>query len=159
MKFLIAIIFTLFFTSISFAQTSFFGKITDKETNEELIGANVVVEQNGVFIVGTTTDYNGDYKIDIEPGVFDVKITMIAYPESLIIGVVVKPGLENKLDVQLDAGLILEPIRVICINIPMIEVDQTTSNTLQTTEEIQRSPSRNTNELIMNTAGVSSARY
>ena len=45
------------------AQTSLVGKITAAETGEDLIGANVILEKNGVFVIGTSTDFNGNYKI------------------------------------------------------------------------------------------------
>ena len=71
MKYLFAVIFTLLFSISSEAQTSLYGKITDAETGEELIGANVIVEQNGVFKAGTITDFNGIFIVDIDPGTYN----------------------------------------------------------------------------------------
>ena len=152
--FLLSLAFLLVST-FSIAQTSLFGKITDKETGEELIGANIVLEQNGVFKEGTITDFNGIYKINIDQGTYDIKVSMIGYPESLISGVVVKPNQDNKLDVVLDAGLVLDVIVVTEYKVPLIEVDNTTQGQVITADQIRNLPTRNVNALASTAAGLS----
>jgi len=72
--FLIILLFSIFSLS---AQTALGGKITDADSGEELIGANIVLERNGVFISGTASDFNGVFKLVIDPGTYDVRITSI----------------------------------------------------------------------------------
>ena len=84
---------------------------------------------------------------------------MIGYPEIRINGVIVKPNQENKLDVQMQAELIL-----ICCFGPIycpqiIEMDNTTSGTTLNNVDIQNSPFRNVNDLIISTPCVSPASY
>ena len=50
------------------------GKVLDKEYNDVLPFANVVV--NGTS-AGTTTDFEGNYSIKIEPGVYTVTFSFI----------------------------------------------------------------------------------
>ena len=145
----------LFVSTFAFAQTSIFGKITDEETGEDLIGANIVLEQNGVFKAGGATDFNGMYKIDVDPGTYDVKVTNIGYPERLITGVVIKPNQENKVDVQLTAGVILTEVVVTEYEVPLIEVDNTTQGQTLTADQIVKLPTRNVSALASIAAGVS----
>ena len=104
MKQLTLLFLFLSINCFSFAQTSLYGKITDAETGEDLIGANIILEENEVFKAGTSTDFSGIFKIDIDQGTYDVYISFLGYPTHLIKGVLVKPNQENKLDVELDAG-------------------------------------------------------
>ncbi len=145
----------------SLAQSSLQGKVTDAETGEDLIGANVVFEKNGVFRNGTSTDFEGSYNVKLDPGIYDVKVSTIGYPVYLIQGVLVKPGQINQLDVEIP-----EPLHTICYGhvsieyiVPLIEIDNNSSVVTQTSRGIQRSPFRNTHDLILTAAGVSSASY
>ena len=56
-----------------------FKKVTDEETAEELIGANVVVSQNDIVMTGASTDFNGNYSIALDPGEYDVIISYVVY--------------------------------------------------------------------------------
>ena len=62
------------FTSFMYAET-LTGKITDSETGEPLAGAQVFVK--GTF-VGTTTDVNGSYSLDVD-GNATVVVAYIGY--------------------------------------------------------------------------------
>ncbi len=108
------------------AQTFLVGKITDAEKGEELIGANIVLEQNGTFKAGTTSDFNGVYNIKIDTGTYDVKVSIVGYPESQFQGVIVKPDKANLLDVQMSSGVLLDLVVVTEYKIPLIERDNTT---------------------------------
>jgi TonB-dependent receptor len=78
------------------------GKIVDKNTNEELIGANVL-------IVGTTTgastDIDGKYVINgLVEGNYTVKISYISYQTITVEKVHVKTGSNTKIDVALESA-------------------------------------------------------
>ena len=51
--------------TISFAQTTITGKITDSESGIPLIGANVLIQNS---YSGTTTDLDGNYTLEVENG-------------------------------------------------------------------------------------------
>ncbi|MEO1624049.1 MAG: hypothetical protein AAFV25_02745, partial [Bacteroidota bacterium] len=61
------------FCSISLsAQNSFlYGKVTDQETDEESIGANLVLMRQGVYVAGTATDFDGNYRMEVDKGTYD----------------------------------------------------------------------------------------
>ena len=67
------ILFSLLFSSICFSQIVVKGKISDKLSKEELIGANVVWELQNV---GVTTNFEGYYKINIPSKTFPIKLTV-----------------------------------------------------------------------------------
>ncbi len=135
-------------------QTSIYGKVTDVETGEGLIWANIVLTKNGVFFTGTATDFEGNYNIPVDPGTYAVKITYTGYPEKSITGVIVKANQSSKLDIQIEEGFI-----IYCghseYKIPLIEIENTTSKTEMTSEQIRNQPSKNITELIQSTPGVS----
>ena len=59
------------------AQTSLRGKVFEKETGEPLLFANVALKKDGVFIIGTQTDFDGIYTIsNIEPGTYTLEASL-----------------------------------------------------------------------------------
>ncbi len=75
-QFLYLIIFALF-SSLSFAQTGeLAGKVMDKEYNDILPFANVIIKETGT---GTTTDFEGNYSLKLEEGVYTVVFSFIGY--------------------------------------------------------------------------------
>lgn len=59
---------------ISFAQT-ISGKVTDGSNGETLIGVNIITEAN----VGTTTNFDGEFELKLEPGTHTVTFKFIGY--------------------------------------------------------------------------------
>ena len=70
--------FIILLSSVLFAQNNnISGFITDKETGEALIGANVFIQQTGN---GMSTDRNGYYVIqDILPGSYSLIVSYWLY--------------------------------------------------------------------------------
>jgi hypothetical protein len=61
------------------------GRVKDFETNDPIPFANIVLEQNGKFISGTTTDIEGNYLFKpIQPGNYQLKCTYVGYNQVLI---------------------------------------------------------------------------
>ena len=78
----------LIWTTGVFSQTGeLSGKVIDKEYNDILPFANVVVEGTSA---GTTTDFEGTYSIKLEPGVYTVVFSFIGYETAEISEVVIK---------------------------------------------------------------------
>ncbi len=63
----------LFFCSLSYSQIVIKGKVTDKVTKEELIGANIIYEKKQI---GVNSDINGDYTIEIPVNKFPIEISI-----------------------------------------------------------------------------------
>lgn len=86
-------------TSLSvFAQGSISGTIIDEKYSEPLIGANVVIEGTST---GTSTDFDGKYQFEVEPGTYTVVVSYIGYNEKKIEEVEIKDGEITYLDVAL----------------------------------------------------------
>lgn len=103
-RLLLAIIsvFSLFSINLFSQQTSSIaGKITDKSTNEELIGANVLVLGT---TIGASSDIDGNYVIkNLAEGNYTIKISYVSYNSVTVENVLVKAGTTTKLDVSLSS--------------------------------------------------------
>lgn len=64
-----------------YAQTNISGTVTDAKSGETLIGANVIVKGT---LVGTITDFNGNYTLEIPEGYSDVKFSFTGYTSQTI---------------------------------------------------------------------------
>jgi Ca-activated chloride channel family protein len=124
----------LLLAACTYAQTALQGKITEKETGDAVIGANVVLKQNGVLITGANTDFEGNYHIPhIDPGEYDVEVSYVGFPTKKINGVIVQEGKMTTLDIQLEAGGIdLESVVITGYKVPLIQQDNMTSGSVIT---------------------------
>lgn len=138
-------------------QSLVYGKITDQETGEELIYANIVLEtQNGTFVTGTSTDFEGNYTLSVADGIYTLKISYTGYPDREITDILIKDLESFQLDVEMETGIAID----VCIflpyyPIPLIEHDNTSSIYTQRSPQIQKAPVKNINKLIINSPGVS----
>lgn len=155
--FRVFLIFLIFiFGKNGISQTAITGKVTDTETGEEMISANIIVARNGVFIQGETTDVDGNYNIRIDPGTFDMEISYTGYATQKIAGIVVVKGKATKVNAQLKSGG-----EIIWFGgcggwtIPLIRQDENPNKLKITSEKIRYLPTRNINEIITITPGVS----
>ena len=95
--FLFAIL-TIFAIGFVFAGTTgkITGHVTDAETGLPLPGANVVVEGS---VLGGAADLDGYYAIlNVPPGTYNVRATVIGYEAMVFRNVVVKIDLTTTLD-------------------------------------------------------------
>ena len=100
MKSLLIILTILAATISGFAQQGTLkGKVTDKTTGEEVIGAVVFIKGTSK---GTTTDYEGNYTLPLEPGTYNVSVTFLAYKPFESAGVSIKSGQPTTLNIQLE---------------------------------------------------------
>lgn len=75
------------------------GYVYDAETGETLIGVNVVVVGT---TKGTATNFDGYFEIDnLEAGIYDLKISYLAFQTQIITGIEVKAGEIVSVDVVL----------------------------------------------------------
>lgn len=75
------------------------GTVSDKANSETLIGVNVVVEGS---TAGTVTNFDGEYKLDLEPGTYNISFSYITYATQTITGVEVKAGQNTALTILLE---------------------------------------------------------
>ena len=60
------------------------GKVTDKANGEPVFGATVAVWAGGKLVTGTTTGYEGEFKVISPVSDFEVHVTFIGYREAVI---------------------------------------------------------------------------
>ncbi|MEM6964708.1 MAG: von Willebrand factor type A domain-containing protein, partial [Bacteroidota bacterium] len=119
----------LFLSTFLVAQTTLTGKVTDAESGEELIGANVQVFRNGAFVVGDATDIDGNFSLRVDPGTYDIDFSYTGYPTQKVEGVIAVASHATKVDVQLQTGTgqVLDEIVVTGYKVPLIRQDETSS--------------------------------
>ncbi|MEO1518449.1 MAG: TonB-dependent receptor [Bacteroidota bacterium] len=91
--------------TLLFGQRTISGQITDAETSEPLIGANVLIQGTAQ---GTATDFDGKYTLEVPDGATGLVISYTGYTEQNI-----ELGASNVVDIQLSSGAILEEVVVI----------------------------------------------
>ncbi|HMA61890.1 MAG TPA: TonB-dependent receptor [bacterium] len=96
----ISLILTLLFTvTLSASTGKIAGHVRDGETREPISGANVVVEGTSL---GAATNMDGYYAIlNVPPGTYNLKVTMIGYREVTVKNVEVKIDLTTNIDVDM----------------------------------------------------------
>lgn len=132
------------------------GKVTDKDTEEGIPFANVVVERNGAFVTGATSDFDGFYSIKpITPGSYDVKVSFVGYQPKSINGVVVNDGKITFLDMAIGSSAeLLNVVEIVEYKVPLLKEDETSTGSTVTKEDIENLPTRNVNSIASTTAGV-----
>lgn len=96
-KFLLVAVLT--FVHFGFAQTGTIrGKLMDGEFNEVLPFANILIKGT---TIGTTSDFEGAYSLDVEPGTYTLSFSFLGYTSQEITDVVVEAGKTVDVNVSL----------------------------------------------------------
>lgn len=152
----------VFIPSYSWSQTDkgkISGKIIDKSTGEDLIGAAVVLENNGG---GCVTDVEGKYVLSVAPGNYTLTFSYISY-QTQKIQVTVKPGEVTFADVVMEeSGNTLSEI-VISYTIQKssalsLLTERRNAATVSdgvSAELIRRTPDRTTSDVLKRITGAS----
>jgi TonB-dependent receptor len=108
----ITVVCTLFLSLALQAQVLIQGHVTDKQSNEPLTGAAIMVDGTGK---GTTTDIDGNYKISgLAPGKYNLTISYVSYNKQRIANVTVAGGATTTQDIAMEeAGLALNAVQVV----------------------------------------------
>jgi len=128
------------------------GKVTDAATGEPLIGVNVIVEGT---TLGAATDKDGEYYIiNISPGIYSVKATMIGFRTSNIEKIRVQVDLTTKADFQLTSATVQVGKEVTVIAHKEIQKDLTSSERSMQADQIDMMPARDLTSLLSIQAGI-----
>jgi len=129
------------------------GTVTDKKSGEKLPGVNVLVVGTNL---GSATDLNGEYFIlQVPPGEYTVKISMIGYKNLIIQNVSVRAELTTRIDGELEETSVEIGGEVIVVaQRPVIQKDVTASIQFFGAEEILRLPVIDAKEGLFVQAGV-----
>lgn len=128
------------------------GKVTDKETKEALVGANVSIEGT---TAGAATDIEGNYTIlNVPAGVVTVKATFVGYAAVVISNVRVNNDLTTSLDFTLSSeSVTLREVEIIAER-PLVNKSATNAVRITTGEDIASLPVRGINNVIALSPGV-----
>ena len=147
---------SLFFgTALIAQQTILSGSVTSAE-GEQLIGATVKLTKGTQFVRGGITDIDGNYRISVDPGTYDVKVTYTGYAESVTTGVQVLTGKINTYDVVLKSSTILDEVVITDYKVPLVKQDETSTGQTLTSENIKHLPTRSVSQIVATTAGATS---
>lgn len=111
MRHIILLLICMFFSFGSFAQNgSFVGTVKDKETQEPIIGAVVIVTGTEY---GDQTDTGGNFRIlNIKPGSYDISVQYLGYQTVRLFNVLASNGNANVLNVELQKSIQLNEVVV-----------------------------------------------
>ncbi|MGE5430956.1 MAG: TonB-dependent receptor [Syntrophomonadaceae bacterium] len=128
------------------------GKVTDLQSGEPLIGANVIVDGTSQ---GSSTDVNGEFQIqNLEAGVYVLRSSFIGYQTVTISNVRVNADLTTEMNFQLPAeGISVGTITIFAPK-PLVNKDNTNAVRVTTSEDISAIPVRGVNNIVGLTAGV-----
>jgi outer membrane receptor protein involved in Fe transport len=144
-----------FLSPVLFAQTTgkISGKVFDARTKEPLIGVNVIIEGS---VMGAATNMNGHFDIlNVPPGVYSVRASMIGYTSVRIDELRVSIGLTTEANFELsDAAIELGEEVVIIAERPLIQRDLTATSARINSDEIRVMPVEDVQSLINLQAGV-----
>ncbi|MGE5498724.1 MAG: TonB-dependent receptor domain-containing protein [Syntrophothermus sp.] len=129
------------------------GTVRDKSSGETLPGVNVVLLGTKL---GATSDANGTFIIlNIEPGTYSARASMIGYQTVTVEGLTVRTDLTTPLDINLEGtSIALSKEIVIIADAPVIQKDVTSSVQNINIRDMERVPTRDAKQSLMVRAGV-----
>ena len=128
------------------------GTVVSTETGEPLIGANVMVDGTPL---GAATDLNGKYFIlQVPPGTYSIKFSMIGYQALIVNDVRVKLDLTSTVDGSLNRSAVGLDEVVVQAERAMIQTDVTYSQANISSEEVDMLPVEEFEDVLALQAGV-----
>lgn len=139
--------------SFTFAQNGrISGKVTDQQTGEPLVGANVIILGTSL---GAASDVNGEYIINnVGAGQYSVKASYIGYQDVTVSDLIVNTGLTTRLNFELQTKGFSTSEVVIVSQRPLIEKTSTNAVRIVGSEDIEKLGLRNLNSIVELQAGV-----
>ncbi len=156
MKFVYALLITLvlgFSISILAGTTGkIAGKVTDAETGQPLVGVNIIIEGT---TMGATTNLDGSYAIlNVPPGTYNVRFSMVSYEKVTVQGVVVEIDLTSTVNAELRTTTLTTSEVVISATQPVVVKDVANSVYNIKTESVQTLPVQTVTEVLNLQAGI-----
>lgn len=130
------------------------GNISDG--SEGLIGATIKVMRGSEFVRGTITDYEGNYRTNLEPGVYDVEVSYTGFKAQRRGKISVSADKINGMNVIMYNQNMLEEVVMVAYRIPETEQDRTASAQTLTSDQIRSLPTRSVNTIVATTVGATS---
>ncbi|MDZ7724245.1 MAG: carboxypeptidase-like regulatory domain-containing protein [candidate division KSB1 bacterium] len=128
------------------------GKVIDKNTQEPLPGANVVIEGTKM---GAATDLEGEYFIiNVQPGIYAVRATMMGYTVVTKTNVRVAVDQTTTIDFELEPTVIEGQQISIVSERPVVDKDITGSQEIMDAGYIERAPIADLSGALSQKVGV-----
>lgn len=128
------------------------GRITDASTGEALIGVNVFIPATGQ---GSATDLEGRYMIlNVSPGEYELRCSMIGYSEQVIEGIRVMVDLTTNQDTKMTLSIIEGDIVTVTADRSMIQADITHAQANIGAAELEALPVESFQAAVSLQAGV-----
>jgi outer membrane receptor protein involved in Fe transport len=129
------------------------GRVVDSNTNDPIIGANVIIDGTKI---GASTDVDGYYNIlNVAPGTYTLRATVIGYRVVSISNVKVSVDLTTKIDFVLtEATVELNQEVLIVAQRPIVQKDLTSSSSKVSSDQIKAIPVEDVAGLVNLQAGV-----
>jgi len=128
------------------------GTVTDQSTGEPLIGVNVFIPATGQ---GGATDAEGNYYIlNIAPGEYQLRCSMIGYSEQVIDGIRIMVDLTTTQDVQMTLSIIEGDVVTVTADRSMIQADITHAQANISAAELEALPVESFQAAVSMQAGV-----
>ena len=129
------------------------GTVTDSK-KEPLVSATVIVTQNGKYMAGVPTDFDGNYSIKLlDPGYYDVRVTYLGFDTLTMKGVVVNPSEKTGVNFTMKLGN-GQQLKDVILHWKKKPVDKYKHNTILTAQEIKSKPTTLTTDLVAITPGI-----
>lgn len=154
--FLLIISFELVFAQ----KGSITGVVVDRETNQTIVGANVVI--TGTF-TGTSTNLDGEYELkNLNPGTYSLTVSFISYQTDTVKNIVVKPGQTTRVNFKLKPvqqeleGVVITGTRTTSTEISMINAIKSSNIIISgiSKQQIARSQDKNALEVLRRVPGI-----
>ncbi len=142
-----------FFTASLFGQTGkIAGTVTDSQTGEKLLSTNVIIEGT---TLGAASNLDGYFVIlNIPPGTYRVKASMIGYTPSVIVDVRVQIDQTTELDISMTQTTLQTEEVIVVATRPIVERGVSSSRANITSEEIVNLPVTQVSSVVGLQAGV-----
>ena len=128
------------------------GKVTDAETGQPLPSVNVLIEGTSM---GVVTNSDGSYAIlNVPPGTYKIRFSMIGYEKTLVEGVRVEIDLTSIINAQLHGTTLAVGEVVITAQHPVVIKDVSNSVFNIQTENIETLPVQTVAEVLNLQAGI-----
>ncbi|GAB4278947.1 MAG: TonB-dependent receptor [Marinilabiliales bacterium] len=161
MKKLIIIIISSVFISCIYSQNATVrGKVYDKKTGEELIGATIFIEGTKT---GTITDFDGNYNLEIAPGIYNIQCSFISYETVVIKDFILKAGDIKVINFQLGEAMLA--LNEVTVKAKVVKETEVALLTMQkksavvmngvSAEEISRSGDNDAAKALKRVSGIS----
>jgi len=129
------------------------GKVTDATSGDPLPGVNVVIEGT---MMGAATDLDGEYIIlNVPPGIYTLRATMIGYSASVIENVKVSIDLTTTMDITISSSVLdLGEEVTIVAEREVIQKDMTSSLAAVSADQIESMPVQEIADVLELQAGL-----